>query len=219
MSRPVKPKEILLFRRLLLDWIIHNRRDFPWRNPSISNYKKIISEILLQRTKAETVARFFPVFFNEYSSWKKLASTSLEDLERVLQPIGLFKQRSTHLKNLAEAIVIRGSSIPMQREEIENLPGVGQYVANAIELLCYGRPQPLLDVNMARVLERYFGPRKLADIRYDPYLQKLAHNVVDCEDPVTINFSILDFAALVCKLKNPVCDKCVLSRGCVFLND
>lgn len=27
---------------------------------------------------------------------------------------------------------------------------------------------------MARVLERYFGPRKLADIRYDPYLQDLA---------------------------------------------
>ncbi len=30
------------------------------------------------------------------------------------------------------------------------------YIANAIELIGFGTPRPLLDVNMARVLERYF---------------------------------------------------------------
>ena len=44
-------------------------------------------------------------------------------------------------------------------------------VANAILLVCHEQPEPLLDSNMARVIERVFGPRKLADIRYDPYLQ------------------------------------------------
>ncbi len=49
-------------------------------------------------------------------------------------------------------------------------------------LLCNRKPRPLLDVNMSRVLERYFGPRSLADIRYDPYLQNLAQRLVACDD-------------------------------------
>lgn len=48
-------------------------------------------------------------------------------------------------------------------------------------LVVYGIPEPLVDVNMVRVLERFFGPRKLADIRYDSYLQTLARQVVEGE--------------------------------------
>ena len=110
----------------------------------------------------------------------------------------------------------RNGRFPKSREEIQKLPGVGQYIANSIELLCHGKAKPLLDVNMARVLERFFGPRKLADIRYDPYLQKLAHKVVDVEDPVRMNWAILDFAALVCKTRNPLCETCPVAKNCIY---
>ena len=117
------------------------------------------------------------------------------------------------LKRLAEAVNQRGGHLPSERGEIEALPGVGQYVANAIELIRWGRPRPLLDANMARVLERYFGPRKLADIRYDPYLQQLAHDVVDCDVSLTLNWAILDLASLVCR-SQPACFRCPLWRRC-----
>ena len=94
------------------------------------------------------------------------------------------------------------------------MPAVGQYVASAVLLFCHERPEPLIDSNMARVLERYFGSRKLADIRYDPYLQRLARDVVGSDHPTLINWAILDFAALVCTPRNPRCQKCPLNRGC-----
>ena len=50
-------------------------------------------------------------------------------------------------------------------------------------LLCHNQPFPMIDVNMARVLERYFGTRKLVDIRYDNYLQSLAKRVVSLREP------------------------------------
>jgi adenine-specific DNA glycosylase len=46
--------------------------------------------------------------------------------------------------------------------KIASLPGIGQYVANAVLLFAHGRSEPLLDANVARVLERHFGPRRLA---------------------------------------------------------
>jgi A/G-specific adenine glycosylase len=113
----------------------------------------------------------------------------------------------------------RGGRFPKEIMEIEALPGVGQYIANAILLFAGGRPEPLLDVNMTRVLERVFGPRALADIRYDPYLQSLARSIVEGDDPAAVNWAILDHASLVCKLRHPLCTACPLNRQCLYLLD
>ena len=113
-------------------------------------------------------------------------------------------------------MVKNNDRFPKTRGSIESLPGVGQYIANAIFLLCHGEPQPLLDGSMARVLERVFGPRKLADIRYDPYLQKLSLRIVQCKMPREINWAILDIAYSVCTSKNPLCKECPASKICEY---
>jgi A/G-specific adenine glycosylase len=61
-------------------------------------------------------------------------------------------------------MVDRKSVLPSERDQIETLSGIGQYIANAIELLVHDRARPLLDTNMARVIERYIRPRDLTDI-------------------------------------------------------
>ncbi len=72
---------------------------------------------------------------------------------------------------------------------------------------------------MARILERYFGPRQMADIRYDPYLQDLARQVVGkAKDPRLVNWAILDLGALVCTARNPRCNACPLKKGCRSAN-
>lgn len=204
------------FRRDLLRWFEKNGRKFPWRKASTTKYQGVIAEILLQRTRAETVASFFPEFIREYPSWKQLCSTGLEHLQRYLQPIGLWRRRASSIKALAQEMAKRNGRFPSDREEIESLPGVGQYIANAILLICHGVQQPLLDVNSARVLERVFGPRRLVDIRYDPYLQSLAKLVVDCEEAKEMNWAILDLAALVCIPRNPRCNVCPLAKLCLY---
>ena len=110
----------------------------------------------------------------------------------------------------------RNGQFPKTRNEIEKIPAIGQYIANAVLMFCHNQPQPLLDVNMARVLERFFGPRQMADIRYDPYLQKLARDVLPRKNFKEFNWAILDFAALVCKKRNPLCNQCCLNKQCSF---
>lgn len=207
------------FRTKILEWYRINGRRFPWRRRSGSNYNKIIAEMLLQRTRAETVAGFFPIFVARFSSWSQLASANEQEVICLIRPIGLWRRRSAALMNLAREMVKRNGRFPKEREQLEALPGVGQYIANSIMLLCHHRPQPLLDANMARVLERYFGPRTLSDIRYDPYLQNLARIVVDCPDSIVLNWGILDYAASVCSLRRPKCSQCELATKCSFVKE
>jgi A/G-specific adenine glycosylase len=213
-SLNITEERIRTFRDRLLEWFQAHRRRFPWRNRSASPYEKIVAEILLQRTQADTVARFFRGFLRRFPSWSSLAEASEEEIGEFLRPVGLWRRRAASLKLLAAEMAQRRGRFPADRDQLERLPGVGQYIANSVLLFCHGEAQPLLDTNMARVLERYFGPRKLADIRDDPYLQALSRRVIDSDDPISLNWAILDHAALVCKIRRPLCDTCPLAPDC-----
>lgn len=213
-SKPSRPK-IEFFKSSLLEWWNSGKRHFPWRNPSASRYQQIVSEVLLQRTQATTVARFWPGFMKRFPSWQALSDATVDEIESALRPIGLSQQRAPRLHALAVIAARQKGRFPHSRNELENLPGVGQYIASSVLMFSHGQCQPLLDVNMARVVERFFGPRTLADIRYDPYLQQLCLRIVTGPKPQTVNWAILDFAALVCKPK-PRCESCPLQARCYF---
>jgi A/G-specific adenine glycosylase len=210
--------EIKIFQKRILEWFYSNGRHFPWRNLSVSNYMIIISEILLQRTKAESVAKFYPIFINKYPSWKQLGKASETELQQTLMPIGLNKQRGTRLFKLAQELNKRKGVFPKTHTELEEIPMMGQYITNAYELFILKRPRPLLDVNMARVLERFFGIKLMSDIRYDKALQKLAMKLVNHHSAKEINWGILDFGATICRKRNPLCSTCIFKRHCKYLN-
>ena len=183
----------------LLGWYTVNGRKFPWRKGKLTTYQIIISEALLQRTKAETVSIFFEDFITLFPNWESIVSAETETIENFLHPLGLYRQRAKRLQSLAEEMLRRKGEIPTNRKELESIPFLGQYITNAVELIILKQPSPLLDVNMARVLERYFGERKMADIRYDPYLQKLSFLVVDHVKSKEINWGLLNnLPILIC---------------------
>jgi len=100
MSRPaICESKISFFQEELLNWYKLNGRCFPWRKKSATNYKIILAEVFLQRTKAETVAKFLPFFLKKYPSWKQLSNDSENDLQEETRPLGLYKQRGSRLFN------------------------------------------------------------------------------------------------------------------------
>lgn len=218
MAKPT-PKNINHFQETILLWYNEHGRHFPWRNKRLTHYQLVIAETLLQRTKAETVSKFYKQFIKDFPNWDALANADTAAIEKYLIPIGLYRQRSKRLKSLAIEMVKRKGKLPRDRADLESIPFMGQYIANAVELVIFNEPSPLVDVNMARVLERYFGERKMADIRYDPYLQQLSYKVVNHKNTREINWAILDFAAMICKAKKPMHDICPLKKHCSYFKE
>jgi A/G-specific adenine glycosylase len=84
-----KGDKIKFIQKELLKWYKTSGRHFPWRNKSISTYQKVIVEVLLQRTKAETVSKFFKQFVKDYPNWQSLAAADVKEIEEYLKPIVL----------------------------------------------------------------------------------------------------------------------------------
>jgi A/G-specific adenine glycosylase len=213
---PFEKRQLTGLKSRLLAWAKEEGRRFPWREASATTYEKITVEVLLQRTTARAVASFYREFFDKYPSWHQLAAAEPGDLEHFLKPLGLWRRRAVSLAGLARYAVSVEGHFPRHAAGHRDIPALGQYVSNAVLMFQHGQAVPLLDVNMARVIERYVRPRKLADIRFDPWLQAAAHWFARGPRAVEANWAILDFAALVCKARKPECPVCPVNKNCRY---
>lgn len=190
----------------LAAWAQDNLRAFPWREYR-REYEILIAEVLLQRTQAEVVAQFIPQFLTDYPDWSSLLKADHRALVDRLSGLGLQSRRASSLQELAKARI----------EQRDDLPGVGQYIGRAADVMLRGTPVAMVDSNFVRILRRVFAPPWTSDYRYDERLQALALSVVSSsEDPRTVNLAILDFGAMVCRPRRPNCGECPLADLCDF---
>lgn len=215
--RPPRKVELAWFRRSLMRWFTLNGRELFWRSERACIYTMVVSEVLLQRTQASVVSGFLPTFLASFPDWQAIAQSDNETIGQVLRPLGLWRRRASALLSLSTEITRREGRWPGTRQELEEMPAVGQYVASAVLMFEHGVPAPLMDASMARVLRRYFAIRpEKVDIRYDKQLQEVAHAVVDDPEFVRLNWAILDFAALQCTKSCPSCKTCDLRSRCAY---
>ena len=91
-----------------------------------SDYTLLIAILLSAQTLDKNVNKITPILFNKYPTLVDLKNAQLEDLEQIIKPIGLSKNKSKSVKNLATILVDKyESKIPTSREVLSTLPGVG----------------------------------------------------------------------------------------------
>jgi len=207
------------FWEKLMNWYWINKREFPWRRTKIP-YRIFIAEVLLQQTNAEKVEPAYIKIVKKYPSIKELAGAELEELKDIIKPLGLI-YRSENLIRCAQ--IIEGnynSEVPKDKEKLKELPGVGDYIADAI--LCYSFDQDTIpiDTNFLRLFSRfdnlkssYSNKKDDKDLIFE--IKKYYKTVRNYRDH---NFAVLDFSSQMCKSRNPNCQKCCLKNKCFYFN-
>lgn len=198
----------------LLAWWAANRREFPWRRTR-DPYKILVSEVLLHRTKAEQVVAVYNEFLVEFPSIEALFQASLDDVRKVVYPLGLH-WRTRLLKDMAVWITEKhGGKIPSTRRELELLPGVSHYIASAVMCFAFGLPEPMLDTNIVRILGRVSGTKVTDGSRRSKRFQELSELILQKENSRELNWALIDLGALVCKPRKPNCGECPLISRCI----
>jgi A/G-specific adenine glycosylase len=203
------------FAENLLKWWKNNKRDFPWRKAR-DPYKILVSEILLHRTRASQVTPIYLEFLDRFPTIAALSETSIENVRRILYPLGLSWRTELLHKMGLEIMKKYEGKIPFKRKELEALPGVGHYIAAAVRCFCHGYPEVLLDTNTVRIIGRVFGIEKTDGSRRSKQFRELYESLIDQRYPREFNYAMIDLGALLCKPRNPVCNICPLSKKCKY---
>ena len=202
------------FRRRLLAWSQKSRRSFPWRKTD-DPFAILLSEVLLQRTQASQVSDHFDRILGALPNAEALAGTPTRRIHALLRPLGLSK-RAVTLKAMGREIVERfDGRVPVTADELMTLPGVGPYIAAATACFAGGQREAVVDTNVVRVLARYFGvTSQRARPRDDMKIWETAELLLPRRRYSDYNQALLDFAALICRPRTPLCEECPLRRSC-----
>ena len=187
-------------------WKYYSRK-FIWRsNPS--PYKIMIAEFMLQRTKAEQVEPVYNKFLQQYPDIFSLSKGRMRSVEKYTLSLGLHK-RAPYFINAAMYIVkyFKGK-YPETRKELLIIPGVGDYVAGAIMAVCFNNADYVIDSNIARFINRFYGLKLSGEIRRKKIIIEKAGELFQVENQRLFLFTLLELTSLICKTISPSSAKC-----------
>ena len=208
-------KEQIVTKKIL-KWYDLNKRSLPWRK-SVSlqkrQYYTLVSEFMLQQTQVATVIPYFNRFIKDIPNLKTLAKVKNKKLIKLWEGLGYYS-RVRNLKKTAQVVVKNfEGKLPNNFEDLISLPGIGNYTASAILAIAFNKPYIPLDGNIERVLKRYLYLKKENQIKKDNLIKnkKVFGTSSRSSDYAQ---ALMELGALICKPKNPLCDKCPISNNC-----
>ncbi len=203
----------------LLAWHAENKRTFSWRQTK-NPFHILISEIMLQKTDVKKVSEVYDKFIEKYPTPEALAVAELAELRKELALLGIH-QRAERLKKTAEKIINEyGGEVPSEKDELLKLPGVGEYISNAVLCFAFGKDVPIVDTNVIRLFERVFGVKSSKSRpRTDRKIWKFAAQLIPKGKCREYNQALLDFAASLCTSKNPLSDICPENKICSYAKE
>ncbi len=200
----------------LLAWYDRDRRDLPWRAPPGAvpePYRVWLSEIMLQQTRTETVARYYARFLARFPDVERLARAKLSDVLKAWAGLGYYA-RARNLHACARTLVARhGGAFPENEEALRALPGIGAYTAAALSAIAFGRKAAPVDGNIERVIaRRYAIETQLPAAK--PELKRLAEILAPAHRAGDFAQAMMDLGATICTPKRPSCPSCPWNDRC-----
>ena len=199
----------------LIAWYNDNKRDLPWRHTK-DPYHIWLSEIILQQTRVNQGLPYYNKFVNQYPKITDLAKADEQEVLSLWQGLGYYS-RARNMHAAAKKIVSEHNEIfPNNYKDILALNGVGTYTAAAIGSFAFDLPHPVIDGNVIRFISRLFAIALPVDKSEGRKAIELAVNeVFDPKHAASWNQAIMEFGAMHCTPKKPLCDMCPFQEKCL----
>ncbi|CEJ82446.1 hypothetical protein VHEMI02508 [[Torrubiella] hemipterigena] len=239
-------------RDVFLKWFdsVSLARAMPWRQPWIDTrkvedasklramlerraYQVWISEIMLQQTRVAAVIEYWNKWMAKWPTIQELAAASSDDVLAAWRGLGYYS-RATRIHDAAKAVVadkVMDGLLPDNAADLESkVAGVGRYTAGAISCIVFGRPAPMVDGNVLRVLSRQLGiygniktDKAVIDMIWaaaDALVRAVAKDVPEGEEyyetsdrPGRWGQGLMELGSTVCTPK-PNCAECPITKTC-----
>ena len=203
------------FAQTLLEWHADNPRHLPWKETD-DPYKIWLSEIILQQTQVSQGTPYYQRFVERYPTVNDLASAPIDDVLKTWQGLG-YNSRARNLHVAAQTVAEQYEGyFPDSYNRLIELKGVGEYTAAAIASFAFGERVPVVDTNVIRVICRILGETDVtsrAHVRRK--IKDFLNEAIADVDPAVFNQAIMNFGAIQCKPRDPMCSSCPLADSCV----
>ena len=181
----------------------------------VTPYELLVAVILSAQCTDKRVNMTTPAIFKKYPDVNSLSHAEFDDVLQLIKSISYPNNKSKHLIGMAKMVMSRfHGKIPMNVEELVQLPGVGRKTANVITSVIDKQPNMAVDTHVFRVSKRI------------GLVSKDARSPLAVEKELTNNFPktlihkahhwLILHGRYTCLARSPRCLQCGLSTACSF---
>ena len=178
------------------------------------DYELLLAIVMSAQTTDKRVNMVNKVLFKKYQSVKELSEASLEDIEKIIKPIGTYKKKAVFIKEIATKLINDNIKvIPNDREYLSSFPGVGRKTINVFLSVIYNEPLVAVDTHVNRVSKRL----KLAKDGDDVLeVEKKLMKKIPKDKWNKVHHQLVFFGRYKCKSISPLCTDCKLKDICKY---
>lgn len=177
-------------------------------------FQLIVAVILSAQCTDRRVNMITPGLFRRFPDAESMSRASQEEIFEIIKSCSYPNNKAKHLKGMAEMIVSRfNGEVPMGRDELTQLPGVGRKTANVIASVVWNSPVIAVDTHVFRVARRIGltpGARTPLDVEL-----RLTREIPEKTRPLAHHWLLLH-GRYVCKARKPECALCGIKSWCLW---
>ncbi|AEI62247.1 endonuclease III [Corallococcus macrosporus] len=196
---------------LVMDWLAADmpdaRIELDYRTP----LELLVAVILSAQCTDKRVNMVTPALFQRFSDAQAYAEAEPPDVEPFIRTCGLYRAKAKNIVAAARALVQEhGGRIPLQRDALEKLPGVGRKTAGVVCIHLGGDAAFPVDTHVKRLAFRLGFTTKA-----DPDKVEADMQAVLPSERWTLGHQLLVWhGRRTCFARSPACERCVVADLC-----
>jgi endonuclease-3 len=175
-------------------------------------FQLIVATVLSAQTTDVAVNKVTPGLFARYKDAYALAEADVLDVQRLIDRIGMFRQKSKNIVGLAKKLVEEhGGEVPESMDALVKLPGVGRKTANVVLGVMWQKPDGVVvDTHVQRISQRLGWTKNTDPAKIELDLCALFPRA----DWDPLSHTLIFHGRRVCFARKPECDKCDVNELC-----
>jgi endonuclease III len=170
-----------------------------------------VATILSAQCTDKRVNEVTPKVFRRYPDAAAYAGADRAELEELIRSTGFFRNKTTSLIRLGQALVERfDGQVPNRMADLVSLPGFGRKTANVVLGNAFGIPGITVDTHFGRLSRRWQWTRETDPVKVEAAVGLL----IPRKEWTILSHRVIWHGRRVCHARKPACGACSLARWC-----
>ena len=175
----------------------------------------LVALILAAQCTDTKVNEVTATLFKRFRTARDYATVPQETLEEAVRPTGFYRQKAKAIRACCQQLADRfGGEVPVDRDTLLTLPGIGRKTANILLGNAFGVPGIGVDTHVMRLAQRLGLTRNTDPDKIEADLVPL----VLPQEQVKFCHLLQYHGRRVCLARKPNCPECVIGDLCPFLD-
>jgi endonuclease-3 len=178
-----------------------------------SAFELLVAVILSAQATDKSVNKATAELFRAASTPAAISALEIKGLEKYIKYIGLYNDKARNIIAMCRLLLERhGGEVPMTREALEELPGVGRKTANVILNTAFGHATIAVDTHIFRVANR----TRIAPGKTVREVEEKLMKFVPPEFRHDAHHWLILHGRYTCRARRPACPVCIIADLCEF---